>query len=140
MGGRSVGYGHGIPRNLNQIMNWEPGADTRAREILAAHATELSAEAERVAQRLRAGTVSADYVAQAAFTILIRRPSGAMADLTLAIGIAMLGVAGGVLAVVLTEPTGTHLKLGWVAPASIGVACAGFLLSGIGGALKVRSG
>jgi hypothetical protein len=62
------------------------------------------------------------------------------ADVLLAIGIGMLGLAGGVLAVLLTAPANTHLKLGWVEPASIAVACAGFLLSGIGGTLKVKSG
>jgi hypothetical protein len=119
-------------------MRWEPEADERARQILRDHARELSEEAERVAGRLKAGAVSPDYVDEAAFTIRIRRPRGAWADLLVAVGIGMVGVAGGVLAVVLTAPTGTHLKLGWVEPTTIGVACAGFLLAGIGGTLKVR--
>jgi hypothetical protein len=118
-------------------MQWEPKADERARTILRDYADELSEETERVARRLKAGAVSVDYVDEAAFTIRIRRPSGAWADLLLAIGIGMLGIAGGVLAVVLTAPAST-LKLGWVEPASIAVACAGFLLAGIGGTLKVR--
>jgi hypothetical protein len=57
----------------------------------------------------------------------------------LAVGIGMLGIAGGALAVILTVPTGTTLKVGWVEPVSIAIACAGFLLAGIGGTLKVKS-
>jgi hypothetical protein len=121
-------------------MHWESEADERARKILADHAVDLSEEAERVARRLRAGSVSADYVEEAAFNVLIRRPAGAWADLLLAVGIGMLGVAGGVLAVVLTTPSDAHPKLGWVGPASIAVACIGFLMAGIGGTLKVKSG
>jgi hypothetical protein len=121
-------------------MHWEAEADTCARKILTDHATELSEEAERVARRLRAGAVSADYVEEAAFTIRIRRPSGPWPDLLIAVGIAMIGIAGGVLAVLLTEPSGAHVKLGWVGPASIAVACIGFFLSGIGGTLKVKAG
>jgi hypothetical protein len=119
-------------------MQWESDADARARKILEDHAKELSDEAERVARRLKAGAVSSDYVDEAAFTIRIRRPSGGWADVLLAFGIGMLGIAGGVLAVALTASASTHLKLGWVEPASIGVACAGFFLAGIGGTLKVR--
>lgn len=121
-------------------MQWEPQADICARKILADHAAELSEEAERVARRLKAGAVSADYVEEAAFTIRIRRPSGPWPDLLIAIGIAMIGIAGGVLAVILTEPSGIHVRLGWVGPASIAVACAGFFLTGMGGTLKVKSG
>jgi hypothetical protein len=121
-------------------MHWESEADDRANKILANHGTELREEAGRIARRLRAGAVSADYVEQAALTILIRRPSGAVPDLLVAVGIAMLGIAGGILAVILTEPSDTHLKLGWVGPASIAVACAGFFLTGIGGTLKLKSG
>ena len=120
-------------------MQWEPKADERARAILKDYATELSEEAERVARRLKAGAVSVDYVDEAAFTIRIRRPSGAWADLLLAIGIGMLGIAGGVLAVVLTATASAPVKLGWVEPTAIAVACAGFLLSGIGGTLKVKT-
>ena len=93
---------------------------------------------KRVAVRLRAGAVSSEYVTEAAFTIRIRRSSGGVADVLLAIGICLLGLAGGVLAVVLTATASTHLKLGWVSPAAIGRACAGFLLSGIGGTMKIR--
>jgi hypothetical protein len=121
-------------------MQWEPKADDCARKILTDHATELSEEAERVARRLKAGAVSADYVEEAAFTLRIRRPSGPWPDLVIAVGIAMLGIAGGVLTVILTEPSGTQVKLGWVGPASIAVACVGFFLAGIGGTLKVKSG
>jgi hypothetical protein len=120
-------------------MHWESAADARARKIVGDHAQELSEEAERIAQRLKAGAVSAEYVDTAAFRIGIRRPSGAWADILLAFGVGLLGVAGGVLAVVATEPTGTHLKLGWVAPASIVVACVGSLLAGIGTTLKVKA-
>ena len=121
-------------------MDWEPEADAWALAILRAHAKELAEEAERIARRLKAGSVSEPYVEEAAFTIRIRRPSGAWADLLLAVGICMLGIAGGVLAVVLTESSSTPLKLGWVKPAAIGIACTGFLLGGIGGTLKVKGG
>jgi hypothetical protein len=121
-------------------MYWEQSADEQARAILRAHAQELSEEAERVAARLKAGAVSSDYVNEAAFTLRIRRPAGAWADVLLAIGICMLGIAGGVLAVILTTPASVHLKLGWVDPASITIACAGFLLAGIGGTLKIKGG
>jgi hypothetical protein len=120
-------------------MHWEPEADEYARKILQEHAIELSEEAERVAKRMKAGSVSADYVDEAAFALRIRRSSGAWPDLLLAIGIGLAGIAGGVLGVILTVPAGTHVKLGWVGPASIAVACAGFLLAGIGGTLKIRS-
>jgi hypothetical protein len=120
-------------------VDWESEADERARKILADYAVQLSEEAERVARRLKAGTVSVNYVEEAAFTILIRRPPGAWADLLIALGIGLVGLAGGVLAVILTEPAGTHLHLGWVNPAAIAVACIGFFLTGIGGTLKVRS-
>src|SRR5215831_12980787 len=119
-------------------MQWESEADARALKIIGDHAQELSEEAERIAGRLKAGAVSAEYVSRAAFTIGIRRPSGAWADVLLAFGIGLLGVAGGVLAVVLTAPAGTHLKLGWVAPTSIAAACVGCLLAGIGTTLKVK--
>jgi len=121
-------------------MDWESAADARARQVLEDHARELFEEAERVAPRLKAGSVSATYVDEAAFTIRVRRPTGAAADVLLAVGIALLGLAGGVLAVVLTLPTGTKLRHGWVEPTAIGLACAGFLLAGVGGTIKVRSG
>lgn len=121
-------------------MNWEPGAEARAGEVLSDYAAELYAEAERVAARVRAGTVSAAYVDDAAFTIGIRRPSNALGDLLLAVGICMIGLAGGVLAVILTTPKASHLDLHWVGPTAVGISCAGFLLSGVGGALKIRNG
>jgi hypothetical protein len=120
-------------------MRWEPDADNRARELLMDYAQELSQEAERLACRLKAGAVSPDYVDDAAFTIRIRRPARGWGDLLLAVGICMLGLAGGVLGIVLTAPTSVHLKLGWIDPVSIGIACAGFLLAGVGGALKVKA-
>lgn len=120
-------------------MRWEPDADHRARELLANYAQELSEEAERLAFRLKAGGVSPDYVNDAAFTIRIRRPTRGWGDLLLAVGIGMLGISGGVLGIVLTTPASAHLKLGWVEPAAIAIACVGFLLAGIGGALKVKS-
>lgn len=120
-------------------MNWADDADTKAGELLSAHAAELYAEAERIAMRARAGSVSSAYVDEAAFTIRIRRPGSALPDLLLAIGIGLVGIAGGVLAVVLTEPSDVHLKLNWVGPAAIGMSCIGFLISGIGGALKLRT-
>jgi hypothetical protein len=120
-------------------MQWEAEADERVQKILTDHAMELSEEAERIARRLKAGAVSAAYVEEAALTIRIRRPSGAWPDLLLAVGIGMLGIAGGVLAVILTAPPGAHLKLDWVGPASIAVACAGCLIAGIAGTLKVRA-
>lgn len=86
---------------------------------------------------LKAGAVSVDYVNSAAFTIQIRRPSG-MGDVLLAVGFALLGIAGGVLAIVITATTPLHLQ-SWVDPTFIAVACAGFLLAGIGGTLKVKA-
>lgn len=118
-------------------MRWEAQADKRAREILEDLATELFEEAERVARRLRAGAVSEVYVDEAAFTVRLRRPSG-LGDILLGIGLAMLGVAGGVLAIIATATTPLHLKA-WVDPTFIAVACIGFLLAGIGGTLKIKA-
>lgn len=121
-------------------MRWDTEADERATQVLAGYATQLFEEAERVAQRARAGSVSGSYVDDAAFTIAIRRPSSAIPDLLLALGIGLLGLAGGVLAVVLTTPSDVHLKLSWVGPTAVSVALVGSALTGIGGALKVRAG
>ena len=118
-------------------MQWEPEADGRARKIIRDHSVELSEESERVAKRLRAGAVSADYVDEAAFTIRVRRPPSAWGDLLLAVGVLLLGAAGGVLTVIASSTASTHLKLGWVGPGSVVVACFGFLLGGIGGTIKV---
>jgi hypothetical protein len=117
-------------------MLWEPQADQQARKIIEDNASELFVEAERVARMLKAGAVSVDYVNDAAFTIRIRRPSG-VGDVLLALGVALLGIAGGVFAIIITAATPLHLK-SWVDPTFIAVACAGFLLAGIGGTLKVR--
>jgi len=118
-------------------MQWEPEADARARKVVEDCAWELSEEAERVARRLRAGAVSANYVDEAAFTIRIRRPSGA-GDMLLALAFALLGIAGGVFAIVITATNPLHLK-SWVEPTFTAVACAGFLLAGIGGTLKIKA-
>jgi hypothetical protein len=121
-------------------VKWDSEADEQAAEVLSGYAAQLYAEAERVAQRARAGSVSGAYVDDAAFTIGIRQPSSAWPDLLLAIGIGLVGIAAGVLAVMLTTPQDIHLKLDWVGPAAVGLACIGFLLSGVGGALKLRAG
>ena len=120
-------------------MKWEPEADERSRAIFQDYAQELSDEAERLARRLKAGAVSAEYVTEAAFTIRMRRPSG-WGDLLLAVGIALVGIASGVWVVDLTASHSTHFQLGWVKPAAVAVGCLGCLMSGLGGALKVKSG
>lgn len=117
-------------------MDWDPKADARAKKLLEQHATELLAEAERIARRFSAGAVSVEYVNQAALTLKMRRPS-AWADTLLSLGLAMMGLAGGVWTIDATASTPLHLK-SWVAPTFIAVACAGFLLAGMGGALKIR--
>lgn len=119
-------------------MQWENEADTRARKVLEECAIELSDEAERIARRLRAGAVSADYVDEAAFIIRIRRPSG-LGDVLLAIGIGLVGIAAGVWVVHITATTTLHLA-SWVNPTFVAIACAGFLVAGIGGTLKIKSG
>jgi hypothetical protein len=120
-------------------MQWESRSDQQARKIVEDNARELFEAAERVARMLKAGAVSVDYVNEAAFTIRIRRPSG-VADVLLAIGVGLLGIAGGVLAIIVTAPPNAPLHLqSWVDPTFIAVACAGFLLAGIGGALKVKA-
>jgi hypothetical protein len=118
-------------------MPWDPVANDRARKILGDNAEELFAEADRIARMLKAGAVSADYVDDAAFRLRIRRPSG-MGDVLLATGVGLLGIAGGVLAIIVTATTPLHLQ-SWVDPTFIAVACTGFLLAGIGGTLKVRA-
>ena len=116
-------------------MDWDAKAEEQAREILEKNTQELFGEAERIARRLKAGAVSAEYVSEAAFSIGIRRPS-ALGDLLLTIAFALLGLAGGVLVVVVTATTTLPLK-GWVDPTSIAIACLGFLMAGVGGTLKI---
>jgi|SRR5271154_416345 len=119
-------------------MDWESSAQDRRKKLLENFSAELTEEAGRIAQRARAGAVSAAYVDDAANRIGMRRP-GVMGDIFLSVGLALAAAAAGVWVVVLTETAGSHLQLGWVKPAAIGVAVAGSLLAGIGITLKVKA-
>jgi hypothetical protein len=120
-------------------MHWEEDANDQGKKLAEHFSAELRDEAERIARRQKAGGVSPEYVGQAADRIGMRRPSGAVGDILLSVGLALGFAAVGVWAIVLTEPVGVHLQLGVVKPATIAVGVAGAVLFGIGITLKVKS-
>ncbi|MGD0605098.1 MAG: hypothetical protein ABSA53_16055 [Streptosporangiaceae bacterium] len=120
-------------------MHWEENANDKSKKLTEKFTKELAEEAERIAGRLNAGGVSAEYVGQAADRIGLRRASGAIGDILLSVGLALGFAALGVVAIVATEPPGVHLQLGLVKPVSIAVGATGAVLASIGITLKVRS-
>jgi hypothetical protein len=120
-------------------MHWEADADARGKKLVEHLTAELHDEAERIARRQKAGGVSAEYVDQASDRIGMRRPSGAVGDILLSVGLSLGFAALGVWVIVLTEPVGVHLQLGVVKPATIAVGVAGAVLFGMGITLKVKS-
>ncbi|WP_375504435.1 hypothetical protein [uncultured Jatrophihabitans sp.] len=117
-------------------MKWSDAATSEARAMLRAHGEDLYGEAERVAERAYADTVSAAYVRQAAANTGLRQPSNKVADVALAVGPMLTGIGAGVGVVYVTSAD--PIKLGSVGPAALAVALLGVLLDGIGIALKLK--
>lgn len=118
-------------------MRWSEEAEKAAKAIVRSHSDDLYEEAERVTVRAQANTVAPAYVTQAATTVAMRKRSSAVADVFLAIGPALAGIAGGVGVIELTATQPLYLHA-WITGTAIGVGALGMLLSGAGGALKLR--
>lgn len=118
-------------------MNWSPDADEAAKLVLKLHGAELLAEAERVAKRADADTVSASYVDQAANTVRLRQPGSGAADVLLTMGTTLGGLAGGVWATAITSTD--PLEPAWLSTAAILSGLVSALITGAGATLKLRS-
>jgi hypothetical protein len=109
---------------------WSRDADEVARNVVRRQMSDLYEEAERVAARSGADTVGPAYVSRAATNIGLRRESLVWADILLAVGLAMTGLSGGVLA---TDFTATQVHLhSWVTPVAVGVLVLGVALAAVG--------
>lgn len=114
-------------------MNWSDDALDEGQTVLARHAEDLYAEAERIALRAEAGAVGKEYVRQAALHLNLARPGGAWGDIALGSGGILLGAAAGVGA---TLASGATIST-WVAWSSLGVAVVGTATFAVGAAVKV---
>lgn len=117
-------------------MDWSDNADDAAKSVLAIHGAELLAEAERVAKRAEADTVSASFVDQAAITVRLRQPSSGVADVLLTLGTTLGGLAGGVWVTTVSSPGALDPQ--WLSSAAIGAGLVSALMTGAGMTLKLR--
>lgn len=113
-------------------LSWSPHGVGKGEHILRLHAEEMFAEAERIARRSDADTVSAAHVDMAAKHLRLGRRSTLFADVATNGGLTLLGLAGGTLISigVATEPMGT---IGWWA---LGLAVVSALFAGAGFAAR----
>lgn len=119
------------------MAEWPTAASNQAQAVLQRHAWELWEEAERVAHRNEATHVAPAYVDVAATTLRLRPRSSAVADVLLAIGPALAGLAGGVGVTVVTSEAAIDLE-GWVTAGSYATGALGLVMLGAGAALKLR--
>jgi hypothetical protein len=119
----------------SEQLKWEQSASTAANDIVRLNAEELRDEAERVARRAKSATVSTHYVKQASDHLALHSPS-AGADVQMAVGGVLLGVAGGFGAALLITPV--HIAL-WIGVLAIVIGLVGTAMFSIGCALKMRN-
>lgn len=106
-----------------------------ANDVLRHNAQELRDEAERIARRAKSRSVSHDYVHQASDHLALHSPSEG-ADVQMAVGGVLLGVAGGFGAALLITPV--HVVL-WIGVLAILIGVLGTAMFSIGCALKMRN-
>ena len=121
-----------VPR----ITRFEPDAERHAQHVLDRYALDLAEESRRIAKRHHAPSISVEYVRQAAMNLSLTRRGTAVADLVVAIGIAMLTAAISVLA---TSQAAPDALADWVDPASIVCIAIGSALISIGITLKATA-
>ena len=115
-------------------LDWSDKAHARAQALLIATGKDLWDEAERVAKRSNADTVSAAYVDAAAMALRMRRTGTGFADVCLVFGPLLVGIpVGPVLAAI----DGSWSYPSWVAYASGIVAALGLILVTAGTVMKV---
>ncbi|MGC4940327.1 hypothetical protein [Kribbella sp. DT2] len=113
--------------------SWSFEAQKQAHWILQDHASELYAEAERIADRSGADAVSVTYVTQAAQAVRIGQPGDRRPEIMLAAGTALLGLGGGALfAIAITPDIHPPTASLWAATIS---AVAGFAIALISGTI-----
>jgi hypothetical protein len=115
-------------------LDWSDKAHARAQAFLITTGKDLWDEAERVARRSNADTVSAAYVDAAAMALRMRRSGTGLADVCLVMGPLLIGIPVGPI---LTAIDGSWSYPGWVAYASGIVAALGLILVTAGTVLKV---
>ena len=117
------------------LMRWEADASDAATRVVRHNARELWDEAERIAVRAKASSVSPEYVRQASDRLYLHSPS-ASADVQIAVGGMILGIAGGFGAALLITPV--HIAL-WVGVLAVMLGVLGTALFSIGCTLKMRN-
>ena len=117
------------------LMRWEADASDAATRVVRHDARELRDEAERIAVRAKASSVGPEYVRQASDRLYLHSPS-ASADVQMAVGGMILGIAGGFGAALLITPV--HIAL-WVGVLAVMLGVLGTALFSIGCTLKMRN-
>ena len=117
------------------LMRWEADASDAASRVVRHNAQELRDEAERIAVRAKASSVSPEYVRQASDRLYLHSPS-ASADVQMAVGGMILGIAGGFGAALLITPV--HIAL-WIGVLAVMLGILGTALFSIGCTLKMRN-
>lgn len=113
---------------------WHEDARDAGEATLRRHAVELRNEAERIARRKGAATVSKTFVHEAGTHLGLSTPSGG-SDVLLGIGGLLLGIAGGFGAALLLTPTAVTTALTII---SVIVVVLGTAAFAVGATLKMR--